>query len=384
MNWQGRRQSTSIDDRRGVNPLHDIMSSVQRFKGMYSPYLTQPQPMNQVQMRPDTRTTNPAHHYQTITPPTDEEIYDRYLGVPPQMERGYASGGMVAQINPFDTYVSALKSFGQIPQNPEHRPGGPLMRAPSLPGYLPLQGLASLVPPGAGDPLDVRNFATGGYVYPSRQEIIDFIRRRAQAYGIDPDIAVQVARSEGLNADPREAWQSRVVNNGVREPSYHPFQLHKQYMGGEFERSTGLRLEDPANWQSATDYALQRASQGGWSPWYGAKAVGISPWQGINSGGARMAASTYADPTAAATGAAAAANVAAQQAATEQAAAAASPSSSGLMSLAMMLMGGGPKPQPMNTEVHQMRPREPIDPERETEMTSQTPDWYRKRRRYYA
>ena len=54
-----------------------------------------------------------------------------------------------------------------------------------------------------------------------------YIRQAAIARGIDPDIAVRVARSEGGLSDP--VRQSDVVKGGVREQSYGPFQL---YMAG--------------------------------------------------------------------------------------------------------------------------------------------------------
>ena len=51
-----------------------------------------------------------------------------------------------------------------------------------------------------------------------------FIRQAAIARGINPDIAVRVAMSEGGVVDPFR--HSDVVNKrGIREESYGPFQM---------------------------------------------------------------------------------------------------------------------------------------------------------------
>lgn len=122
---------------------------------------------------------------------------------------------------------------------------------------------------------------------PSRGDLVSYIRRSAMARGIDPNVAIAVAESEGLNADPAEAWQSTIVSNGVREPSYGPYQL---YMGGglgnRFVSDTGLDPRDPSTAYEQIDYALDAAKEQGWTPWYGAEAAGISPREGIN--GSRM------------------------------------------------------------------------------------------------
>lgn len=123
-------------------------------------------------------------------------------------------------------------------------------------------------------------------------QLEQYIRRAARARGIDPDIAVRVARSEGLAPG---VWQSNVRRGGRREPSYGPFQLlvggpgtgHPAGMGNDFQRDTGLDPSDPSTVHAQIDYALDQASQGGWGPWYGARAVGIDRWEGIGQGGAQ-------------------------------------------------------------------------------------------------
>ena len=115
-----------------------------------------------------------------------------------------------------------------------------------------------------------------------RASLVDYIRRAAEMRGIDPDVAVKVAESEGLNATPEEGWQSQVVRNGKREESYGPFQL---YMGGGlgnvFQEKTGFDPRDPTTVAAQVDFALDEALKTGWGPWYGARRVGLSNRSGL-------------------------------------------------------------------------------------------------------
>jgi hypothetical protein len=119
-----------------------------------------------------------------------------------------------------------------------------------------------------------------------------YIRQAAATRGIDPDIAVRVAQSEG----------GLVPNRTGAFPtgkSFWPFQLHyggagtpyAQYgtvagMGNAFTQKTGWQPGDPEAWRAATDYALDAAKQQGWGAWYGARNQGITGFQGINGGAA--------------------------------------------------------------------------------------------------
>lgn len=128
-----------------------------------------------------------------------------------------------------------------------------------------------------------------------------YIRQAAIQRGIDPDIAVRVAKSEG-GVDVFQ--QSKVRKNGVQEPSYGPFQLLKggngfpMGMGNDFMTRTGLDPANPANAHATIDFALDQAKQVGWSPWYGAKAIGVTGMEGIGgrpaSASAQPASSPYA------------------------------------------------------------------------------------------
>jgi len=112
-------------------------------------------------------------------------------------------------------------------------------------------------------------------------EIADYIRQAATARGIDPEIAVRVAMSEGGVKDPIR--QSNVVKNGVREASYGPFQL---YMGGGLGNKAleaGIDPRDPNQWRQGVDFALDQAATGGWGPWYGAAKVGVGNRTGLDN-----------------------------------------------------------------------------------------------------
>jgi hypothetical protein len=113
-----------------------------------------------------------------------------------------------------------------------------------------------------------------------------YIRQAAAARGIDPEVAVRVAKSEGGLNDPIR--QSGVLKNGAREPSYGPFQLLIGGGSSGFPEGLGNRAVaagiDPRNPNDAyrgIDFALDEASKKGWGQWYGAKAVGLGNFAGI-------------------------------------------------------------------------------------------------------
>lgn len=126
----------------------------------------------------------------------------------------------------------------------------------------------------------------------AKGEVADYIRQSAAARGIDPDIALRVALSEGGVNDP--VRQSLVVKNGVREASYGPFQL---YMGGGLGNkalAAGIDPRDPNQWKQGVDFALDQAKSGGWSPWYGAKKIGVTGMMGIGNSPIQPTAATPA------------------------------------------------------------------------------------------
>jgi hypothetical protein len=112
-------------------------------------------------------------------------------------------------------------------------------------------------------------------------QVESYIRSAAAQRGIDPDQAVRVARSEGLNA-----------YTGDNGSSFGPFQLHYgnvapggnavSGLGDEFTKQTGLHASDPGTVKQQIDFSLDHAAQNGWGAWHGWKG---DPWAGINSGG---------------------------------------------------------------------------------------------------
>lgn len=108
-----------------------------------------------------------------------------------------------------------------------------------------------------------------------------YIRQAAQARGINPDIAVAVAKSEGGLNDPYR--QAEAILSYGREQSYGPFQLHLPKGLGKEALAAGV---DPRkDWQGGVDFALDAAKRGGWGPWFGAKKIGITGMEGINGRG---------------------------------------------------------------------------------------------------
>lgn len=109
-----------------------------------------------------------------------------------------------------------------------------------------------------------------------------WIREMAAKAGIDPDVAMRVARSEGFGN-----FQSSVINKkGEREQSYGDFQLfNKGGLGNQFQKQTGLDPTDPKNERAMDEFALQWAQSHGWGDFHGAANTNIAQWQGIKPGG---------------------------------------------------------------------------------------------------
>lgn len=110
-----------------------------------------------------------------------------------------------------------------------------------------------------------------------------WIRASAAEAGIDPDVAMRVARSEGFGS-----FRSSIPG----ETSFGDFQLHTGGgLGDVFRRATGLDPTDPANEKAMDMFALQYAAKHGWGAFHGAANTGIGQFQGI---GARSSASARA------------------------------------------------------------------------------------------
>lgn len=131
----------------------------------------------------------------------------------------------------------------------------------ALVGGAPASAFGSLSPSGSGNVSDPRGVAP-------------LIRDAALRYGHDPDIAVKVAKSEGLGT---------FLGDGGKSGS--AFQLYTGGgLGNEFQKETGLDPLDPKNEPHAIDWAMRNLSRTGWGPYHGAARSGIGARDGIDIG----------------------------------------------------------------------------------------------------
>lgn len=125
-------------------------------------------------------------------------------------------------------------------------------------------------------------------------EIETFIREAAVARGINPDIAVRVANTEGGVTEPArlgdfsgppwysgKSWWAYQAHYGGAGTPYASWGATAG-MGNGFTALTGWQPGDPAAWRDCARYCLNRARTGGWGAWYGAASVGITGFMGID------------------------------------------------------------------------------------------------------
>lgn len=119
----------------------------------------------------------------------------------------------------------------------------------------------------------------------SPEQVEARIRAAAQARGIDPDVAVQVARSEGL-----------YNYTGDAGSSFGPFQLHYggvagggnsvSGLGDVFTRQTGLDARDPSTLDAQIGFVLDWAKTHGWGAWHGFRGLPFAGIGGFPTGAA--------------------------------------------------------------------------------------------------
>ena len=112
------------------------------------------------------------------------------------------------------------------------------------------------------------------------------IRKAFAAQGIDPDTALKVARSEGLNAGL--GFNSYSGDSGT---SFGPFQLHYggsgirgmngNGLGDQFTKETGLDARDSKTLDQQLAWTANYVKTHGWGDFHGAARSGIDKFQGI-------------------------------------------------------------------------------------------------------
>lgn len=119
-------------------------------------------------------------------------------------------------------------------------------------------------------------------------DIRKFVRDYAASIGMDPDVALKVVGGEGGFSDPYQhgrgpAPESQAAGLGSTENSYGPMQLYISGTGaGLGDRALAAGIDPRTDWQAGTRFGLDEAKRAGWGQWYGAKAAGITGFEGIN------------------------------------------------------------------------------------------------------
>lgn len=248
---------------------------------------------------------------------------------------------------------NAQRAFAGSGQRPPPQPP-----PPQPPPQMQAGGIGAL-------PQAPQGYAEGGIVSLARGgrigEIEAYIRSEASRIGIDPDIAVRVAQSEGGLSNPFRQGES-MLSYG-REQSYGPLQLHIR-QGGLGTRALAAGIDPRVDWKGGVTFGLTEAKNRGWGQWYGAAKSGIGDWAGIGShgggvypkGGNPISAATEGagagTSAAAGTVAASAADTAGKMAAAENAETADDPMAAFM--LMQQMLGSGqqqaPAPAPMAVE----------------------------------
>jgi hypothetical protein len=242
--------------------------------------------------------------------PMPQQMQEAPQEQPQQEMAGYADGGFISPNNAMAQ--SGVRGFQNMQKPPQQQiqlgASAPSMFSPNLrPKPAPVVSAPVNVTnqgyqPDSYQPDDYQNngftqsaMARGGIValaggdmarsYPSRAELVAYIRDAALKRGMDPDIAVRVAGGEGLYADPAEGYQSKIYDDsGNREESYSVFQLNMKpgSVGDQMLKKTGIHPRDDVF--SSIDFALDTANKVGWGPWMGAAAVGVTGKTGTADG----------------------------------------------------------------------------------------------------
>jgi hypothetical protein len=100
-------------------------------------------------------------------------------------------------------------------------------------------------------------------------EVEAYIRAGAIARGIDPDVAVRIAQTEGGLNDPYRMSQVKT-GEGKTEDSVGPFQLY--FGGGLGNAALAAGVDPKKDWKGGVDFALDTAARKkSWADWHGAR-----------------------------------------------------------------------------------------------------------------
>lgn len=111
--------------------------------------------------------------------------------------------------------------------------------------------------------------------------IASYIYNRSREVGVDPNLALGIARYEGLN--PNTLGSPTFGNRDAKGYSFGPFQLYSGSadpsriapggMAYEFQQRFG-EAPSATNWQKQVDFALDTMRRRGVSPWYAVRDQG--------------------------------------------------------------------------------------------------------------
>lgn len=366
--------------------------------------------------------------------PQDYEVYVRYMqqqaaqqpmppgssvsmGQPPHPtmpKQGYDKGGLVSQINPFYTYSVGLRNIHKLDDNPAVQ-NGVLPVAPAPGPTMQPVGLSALIPqePGSPQPLKPQSYARGGIVNLGLQQ------RMAQAMRYYTSMGYSPAQAAGIVGNLTAESSLNPMAVGDKGTSFGLMQAHNEranalrnYGGqnwqdfdtqlgfvhhelGGPERTAGTALNNAQNVEQATQAMIGYERPQGWTaanPTAGHNYSGrlnyANQAYNLYTGNPSVQVAANASPDITNTGqtmtAMAASPVAQQAAQAVQAAdavqaaqatqeAAASDPFGGLLGLmAMSQQQQAPAPAPSGP----VRKAQPVDPDYQTAITSQTPDAY--------
>jgi hypothetical protein len=338
---------------------------------------------------------------------------------PPQ---GYDKGGLVSKINPFYTYSVGLRNLHKLDDNPAVQ-NGDLPVAPALGPAMQPVGLSSLVPQEPGHPVDPTspdkmNFARGGIVNLGLQQRMAQAMRYytgmgyspAQAAGIVGNLTAESSLNPSAVGDKGTSFGMMQAHNERAQAlrnyggsNWRDFQTQLGFVPHELsgpESAAGRALNKAQNVEQATQAMIGYERPQGWTAdnptaghnysgrlnyanqaynlYTGTPAANVSP-DITNTGQANMAmASSGAAQQAAQASQAmdAMAQAAQAQAATSDAAAASADTSDPLGGLMGLMMMGQQQQAPAPAPAPTTRRAQPVDPQYQTAITSQTPDAY--------